>query len=168
MIEMPTIWTVTDASVSVLWVKVKGEDYRLVGKARQLYRDIVAGRYRVALPFHWRLEVAGALRSLIAARKLSLSEAKRATKWLTNFATEHCVVCEPTVSWDELVAIADSWGFHLYDTLYLLLAQKVGGVLWTADVRLYRQWHSREDLRRIVMVGWIGYYPQTGIPLVPP
>lgn len=167
MIEMPTIWTVTDASVSVLWVKVKGEDYRLVRKARQLYRNIVTGKYRVALPFHWRLEVAGALRSFVAARKLSLSEARKAIKWLTGFALEHCVVCEPTVSWNESVAVSDEWGFHLYDTLYLLLAQRVGGVFWTADLRLYRQWHQRPDLHGI-KVAWIGYYPHTGVPLVPP
>lgn len=167
MIELPKIWTVTDASVSVLWVKVRGEDRRLAVKARQLYRDIIAGKYRVALPFHWRLEVVGALRSFIAARRLSLSEAKRAAKWLTEFALEYCVMCEPTVGWDELVAISDAWGFHLYDTLYLLLAQRVGGVLWTADLRLYRQWHQRPNLHSI-RVAWIGYYPQTGIPLVPP
>lgn len=167
MIEALRIWTVTDASVSVLWVKTKGEDPHLARKARQLYRDIVTGKYHVALPFHWRLEVAGALRSFVAARKLSLSEARKAMRWLNKFVREHCVVCEPTANWDDIVAFADAWGFHLYDTLYLLLAQRIDGVFWTADLRLYRQWHQRPDLHGI-KVAWIGYYPQTGIPVVPP
>jgi predicted nucleic acid-binding protein len=161
------IWTVTDASVSVLWVKVKGEDLLLTRKARQLYRDIVAGKYWVALPFHWRLEVAGAIRSFVSARKLSRYEAQRAMRWLNEFTRSYCVICEPTVSWDELISIADEWGFHLYDTLYLLLAQRIDGIFWTADLRIYRQWHQHPKLHGI-KVGWIGYYPQTGIPLVPP
>ena len=168
MMDVPRIWIVTDASVSALWVKAKGEDRYLARKARQLYRDIVAGKYRVALPFHWRLEVAGALRSFVAARKLSLVEARQAMRWLNEFAQDYCVVCEPTANWDEVVAVADAWGFHLYDTFYLLLAQRVNGYFWTADLRLYQQWHSREDLRSAVFVGWIGYYPQIGIPLMPP
>ena len=167
MIEVPKVWTVTDASVSALWVKAKGEEPYLARKARQLYRDIVAGKFRVALPFHWRLEVAGALRSFVAARKLSLSEAQRAMRWLANFAMEYCIVCEPTENWEELVTIADEWGFHLYDTIYLLLARRVGGVFWTADLRLYRQWHQRPDLHGI-RIAWIGYYPHTDVPLVPP
>jgi len=161
-------WTVTDASVSALWLKVRGEDPNLVRHAKMLYRDIVEGRYRVALPFHWRLEIAGVIRNFVAAKKMGLTEARKAMRWMATFALEHCVICELTVGWDQLIATANAWGFNLYDTIYLLMAQRVGGIFWTADLRLYRQWHSREDLRRIVMVGWIGYYPQTGIPLVPP
>ncbi|MCS7263452.1 MAG: type II toxin-antitoxin system VapC family toxin [Armatimonadetes bacterium] len=168
MMDVPRIWIVTDASVSALWVKVKGEDPHLARKARQLYRDIVEGKYHVALPFHWRLEVAGVIRSFVAARKLSLLEARRAMHWLAKFAQDYCVVCEPTLNWDETVTVADAWGFHLYDTLYLLLAQRVGGVFWTADLRLYRHWYSRKDLHDQVAVAWIGYYPQIGIPLMPP
>lgn len=167
MIEVPKVWAVTDASVSTLWVKTKGEDLYLARKARQLYRDIVAGKFRVALPFHWRLEVGGALRSFVAARKLSLSEAQRAMRWLAKFAQDYCIVCEPTVMWEEAISIADEWGFHLYDTLYLLLTQRIDGVFWTADLRLYRQWHQRPDLHGI-KVAWIGFYPQTSVPLVPP
>lgn len=47
MMEVPKVWTVTDASVSALWVKAKGEEPYLARKARQLYRDIVAGKYRL-------------------------------------------------------------------------------------------------------------------------
>jgi hypothetical protein len=83
------------------------------------------------------------------------------------FAERNFFFLQPPTDWSELVRRADAWSVSLYDAIYLDLAARTGAIFWTADIRLYRQWYQRPDLRWL-SVGWIGYYPQTGIPLVPP
>jgi predicted nucleic acid-binding protein len=160
-------WIVTDASVSLLWVRRQKENPLMVRRARQLYRDILDGRYFVAIPFHWRLEIGNALRRTVAAGEFDLRRAQKAIRWLLGFAQNHCLTCEPTSPWDELIRNADAWSVSLYDVLYLDLAAKIQATFWTADLRLYRHWHSRLDLRWL-SVGWIGFYPETAPPLVSP
>jgi predicted nucleic acid-binding protein len=162
-----TNWLVSDASVSLLWVKQSDEDPILVRGAWKLRRDITAGKFRVLLPFHWHLEIANALRRFVAAKRLTLPEAQRAMRLLLRFAHQHGFFLQPPTDWSELVRRADAWSVSLYDAIYLDLAARTGAILWTADIRLYRQWYQRPNLRWLG-VGWIGYYPQTGIPLVPP
>jgi hypothetical protein len=86
---------------------------------------------------------------------------------LLRFAHQHGFFLQPPTDWSELVRRADAWSVSLYDAIYLDLAARTGAIFWTADIRLYRQWYQRPDLHWL-SVGWIGYYPQTGIPLVPP
>jgi predicted nucleic acid-binding protein len=160
-------WLIADASVSLLWVKQTDEDPRLVSRAWKLRRDIVTGNFRVLLPFHWHLEIANALRRFVAAKRLTLPEAQRAMGLLLRFAQRYCFILQPPTDWSELVQRADAWSVSLYDAIYLDLAARTGAIFWTADIRLYRQWYQRPDLHWLG-VGWIGYYPQTGIPFVPP
>jgi predicted nucleic acid-binding protein len=166
MAERRVDWLISDASLAMLWAKVPGENPHLVRKAIRLLRDIQLGRWRVIVPFHWSLEVSNAFRSAIAARRLSVKDAQRMETTVLRFAERNFFFLQPPTDWSELVRWADAWSVSLYDAIYLDLAARTGAIFWTADIRLYRQWYQRPDLHWLG-VGWIGYYPQTGIPLVP-
>jgi len=167
MAEQGMNWLIADASLAMLWAKVPGENPLLIRRALQLLRDIQAGRWQVIVPFHWSLEVSNAFRSSVAARRLMVSQAQKSENTILRFAHKQFLFLQPPTDWSELVRRADAWSVSLYDALYLDLAARTGAVFWTADIRLYRQWYQRPDLHWL-SVAWIGYYPQTGIPLVPP
>jgi len=166
--DRQVVWLIADASLAMLWAKVPGENPILTRQAIRLLRDIQKGRWQVIVPFHWALEVSNGFRSAVAARRLNVEQAQRAMNTVLRFAQRNFLFVQPTEDWAELIERANSWSVGLYDALYLDLAAKTGAVLWTADLRLYRQWHSRKDLHRQIAVAWVGYYPQLGIPLVPP
>ena len=167
MAERRVDWLIADASLAMLWAKVPGENPHLVRREVRLLRDIQLGRWRVIVPFHWSLEVSNAFRGAVAARRLSVEDAQRMETTVLRFAERNFLFLQPPTDWSELIRRADAWSVSLYDAVYLDLAARTGAIFWTADIRLYRQWYQRPDLHWL-SVGWIGYYPQTGIPLVPP
>ena len=110
-------------------------DEELTDKARTIRRGSDDGRFRIVAPTHLRFEVGNSLRNAVRARRLAEDEAAAS---LAELFTSRIVFVDD----DELLADALHLSLRLntsyYDTLYLVLAAAVNGILISADNRFRR------------------------------
>lgn len=142
--------SVVDASVAVKWVVA--ED--LSALAQTLYDDTIALEHMLAVPPHLVSEVTNALyRRALRTGPLAISadEARTAVRC---FLALRVQVVTRTSLYDEAFAFAHAHSLGtIYDSLYVVLAQHLGTVLWTADQRLLTATRVAAP-----WVRWIGDY----------
>jgi predicted nucleic acid-binding protein len=144
---------VVDASVALKWVLF--EEFN--NQARALYEDALHAHRPLLVPPHCFSEVTSALyqrtRSREPARHLSEDEAHEA---LTRFSRFHVQTAAPENLYERAFVFARDHRLpSLYDSIYVVLAQLMDVVLWTADQRLFSTASPVAP-----WVRWIGDYSQ--------
>ncbi len=154
-----------DASVGVLTVPLGGEPLREKLCALQLFADIQAGLIEAHIPDRWADEVGGALWEAVTrkrphaffARPILPEEAHGWFMDLLAFADSFMHWHHRDWTPDEVWAMATIKGCSYYDAIYLVLAQKLEAIFWTADKRLYEFLRQQKQLEE-PSVFWVGDY----------
>ena len=140
---------VADASVALKWVIEEEHSDR----AEALFNDTVAQGLPIFAPPHFMSEVTNALyrRSLRRANAIDTQLADEALLRLLSFPIRSIT---PAHLYPEAQRFARSHRLNsIYDTLYVVVAQHIGGELWTSDQALLRSLASAAP-----WVRWIGDY----------
>jgi predicted nucleic acid-binding protein len=144
---------VVDASVALKWVLF--EEFN--DQARSLYEAALHAHRPLLVPPHFFSEVTSALyqrtRTREPARHLSEDEAHEA---LTRFSRFHVATAEPENLYERAFVFAKDHRLpSLYDSIYVVLAQMMEVMFWTADRRLFSTASPVAP-----WVHWIGDYHQ--------
>ena len=136
--EAPDAALVVDASVALKWVvEEEGSEAALALKGRDL-----------AAPSLMRVEVANALRTLVARRAIAPATALDLFGLLQEAPV---ALIEPDDALERrALEIALDLGHPVYDCVYLALAERMGRVLVTADGRLLRAVRATEHAARVI------------------
>jgi predicted nucleic acid-binding protein len=125
---------VVDASVGLKWVLFE----EFTDQARALLADALHARRPLVVPPHFLSEATSALyqrtRTSNSATHISEEEAKEA---LVRFSQFPLAIAAPNALYEQAFGFAREHRLpSLYDSLYVVLAKLLDGVLWTADQRL--------------------------------
>lgn len=143
---------VVDASTAVKWVIP--EDFSdqadaLLATSLQMARPIV-------VPAHFLSEVTNAIYQRVrSTRKERQISEERAQTALAEFVAVPVLLQSSAALYERAFAFARRLGLEAtYDSLYVVLAEMVGGELWTADRRLLNALGTQAP-----WVRWLGDYP---------
>ncbi|MCX7968171.1 MAG: type II toxin-antitoxin system VapC family toxin [Armatimonadetes bacterium] len=158
---------VIDASVGILTTPLGGEPIHERLAALSLFDDIRSGLIEAHIPDRWADEVGAALWEAVTRKRYHAFEMRpilphEAQGWfmdLLAFADTYMHWHYRDWTPDEVWAMASVKGCSYYDAIYLVLAQKLGAVFWTADRRLYEFLRRYQQLNQ-PSVRWIGDYPR--------
>jgi predicted nucleic acid-binding protein len=144
---------VVDASVSLKWVLFE----EFTHQARSLYEAALTAHRPFLVPPHFFSEVTSALyqrtRTREPARHLTEDEAREAFTGFSRFPVQPAA---PEQLYERAFVFAREHRLpSLYDSIYVVLAQLMDVVLWTADQRLFSTASPVAP-----WVRWIGDYRQ--------
>jgi len=140
---------VVDCSVVVKWY-IPTEEHATAAEA--LFIDWEHHVVDVVVPNHFPSEVISAFLRAVRRARLTIDEAREATRDLLALPF---VLCDVTAIADRAFAIAHQHQQRAYDCLYVALAERDGIELWTGDERLYNALHAQHPFVR-----WIADYPR--------
>ena len=146
---------VIDASV-LAQVYVKDAEERFTTVAEEIVRRHVNGSIELVAPQFILYEIPSAIHRAVRRRRLDPSDARLAIRHFFNLQLR-------TLGGDGSLRLmiesaymrAAQLGCHMYDALYLVVAEVLGYHFITADNKLYRRIHDQVDY-----VIWIEDYPR--------
>ena len=144
---------VIDASV-LAQIYIKDEEERFYTAAEEIVRLHVSGSIELVAPQFILDEIPSAIHRAVRRRRLDLSDARLAIRHFFNLRLR-------TLGSDDTLRLmiesaymrAVQLGCHMYDALYLVVAEALGYRFITADRKLYRRLHDQVDY-----VIWIENY----------
>ncbi|MBI3328116.1 MAG: type II toxin-antitoxin system VapC family toxin [Nitrospinae bacterium] len=143
----PVARLVVDCSVVVKW-KIPLEDH--AAAAEQLLLDWEHRAVSVSAPNHLQSEIISAFLRAHRRGRITAEEAREAIQDLLALPF---VLFDVAPIAERAFAIARQHNQRSYDCLYVALADREGGALWTGDRRLYNALHPSYEFVR-----WIGEY----------
>ncbi len=135
---------VVDSCVMVKWFVP--EEYS--EEALSILDDHLDGRVTVVAPFFGLLEFANALRKYVARGVLSGRDALEAYDLLLEVGVEFRRIEESLVR--RALQYSNEKGVTVYDAYYIVLAQELSTVFYTADEKLVRRLKGEEPIVRHV------------------
>jgi len=135
---------VADSNVLVKWFIP--EDYHEEAKA--LLRDHLYGSITVIAPRYALLEFANTLRKYVAKKLISTDKIRDAYRLLIESAPQLVEEKEELVR--QAMEYSIQRGITVYDAYYVIVANELNTVVYTADERLLRQLEGRERVIRHV------------------
>ncbi|MDW8029923.1 MAG: type II toxin-antitoxin system VapC family toxin, partial [Armatimonadota bacterium] len=145
---------VVDASVGFLTTPISGESPELQRCTLQMFADIRHGLLEAHIPDRWEDELGGAIWQAVTQRRQLLIIGRPLTPeegWA--IFSELLALADTYMHWhyrdwtpDEVWAMASVKGCSYYDAIYLVLAQKLDAVFWTADRGLYEFLRKQSQL----------------------
>ncbi len=150
---------VVDASV-LAQIYVKDEEEQFAYIAEGIVRQYVDGSLDLVAPQVILYEIPSAIHRAVRRRRLSPNDARMAIRHFFNLGVR---TLGTDGNLERLIESAymraTQLGCHIYDALYLVVAEVLGYRFVTADRKLYQAIHSRVDY-----VLWIADYELDGGP----
>jgi predicted nucleic acid-binding protein len=131
---MPT--ACIDANVALKWYLP--EEHR--EQAWAILAAFQNGELDLVAPNLIAYEIASVLRGRVARGELSVAEGSEVLREFLGVGKE---LAQPEALTIPALSLATELGIWTYDATYLIAAQAVGGELWTADERLWKQTSPR-------------------------
>jgi Predicted nucleic acid-binding protein, contains PIN domain len=142
---------VLNASVAVKWLLA---DEPLVPEARKLLQEFQEGVWEeLIVPEFCLREVANAL--WVAYRRGRITEEEARIGWFSLLQLNLRILPDPPLS--DVLDFALRFGVPVYDSIYIVLAQREGCPLLTADERLFQAVADS-----LPFVQWLGDYGREG------
>lgn len=135
---------VIDASVALRWFF---DDEADVEAARELSDQWGRREVEFIVPSHWPLEILNAIRSRIVRKRI---EPGRARELATDFIELAIVTTDITAHHAEIYHTAVELDRSVYDAAYIVLAEKNGIELVTADKKLFNAISAKKPFVRYV------------------
>jgi len=133
---------VVDSNILVKWFIP--EDYHEEAKA--LLKDHLHGNVVVVVPWYALLEFANTLRKYVTKKIIGMNEVLAIYRLLIESAPHFIEEKEKLVS--KALDYSVRRGTTVYDAYYIIIAQELNTVMYTADERLLRQLEGKEQLVR--------------------
>lgn len=136
---------VIDASV-LAQIYAKDKEEQFTALAEEIVRRHVSGSIELVAPQFILYEIPSAIHRAVRRQRLDLNDARLAIRHFFNLSLR-------TLGSDDTLRLmiesaylrATQLGCHMYDALYLVVAEVLGYRFLTADKKLYRRIHDQVD-----------------------